>query len=141
MTRQPSPRVLSQRLAHASDRARAGDDVVIVVDKLAHVGQMMEALQQARGAVDLQQVDRRHGGEQLRYRGGGRIRFAPAGSPDSLRGWGQVDLFLVDPRVATSTALEENMMLACRRDPDRYAIITATVVRPGDRITIGGHVR
>lgn len=138
MSRPPSPKVLSQRLAHASDRARAGDDVVIVVEQLAHVGQMMEALQQARGAVDLQQVDRRHGGEQLRYRGGGRIRFRSGSSPDSLRGLGGVDLFLVDPRVATSTELEQNMTLGCHAAGGERR---GTIVRPGDRLTIGGQIR
>jgi hypothetical protein len=138
MSRQPSPKVLSQRLAHASDRAREGDEVVIIVEKLAHVGQMMEALQQARGAIDLQQVDRRNGGEQLRYRGGGRIRFRSGNSPDSLRGLAGVDLFLVDPRVATSTELEQNMQLACHLAAGERR---GAIVRPGDRITIGGHVR
>lgn len=139
--RTPSHKVLSHRLATAADHARKGDEVVIVVEKLDHVGQMIVELEASKSAVDLVQVDRRNGGQQLRFRGGGRIRFAPASNPDSLRGWAQVDLFLVDPRVATSTALEQNMMLACRRDPQRYAIVTATVVRPGDSLTIGGQVR
>lgn len=125
--------VLSHRIATAVDHARKGDEVVIVVEKLAHVGHLLAEVQSSRGQADIAQVDRRNGGQQVRFRGGGRIRFAPAHNPDALRGWAQVDLFLVDPRVATTTALEENMMLACRRDPDRYAIITATVVRPGDR--------
>ena len=138
MTSTPSPKVLSQRLAHATDRAREGDEVVIIVEKLAHVGQMMEALQQARGAVDIQQVDRRNGGQQIRYRGGGRIRFRSGGSPDSLRGLAGVDLFLVDPRVATTTELEQNMQLGCHlAASERRGVI----VRPGDRITIGGQVR
>lgn len=135
----PAHKALSQRLAHASDRARAGDDVVIVVERLEHVGQMMAELQEARGAVDLQQVDRRHGGEQLRYRGGGRIRFRSGRSPDSLRGLGGVDVFLVDPRVATTTELERNMRLACHLAGGEER--TPVIVRPGDRITIGGYVR
>ncbi len=124
-------KLLGYRLQTALDRSRRGDNVVIVVEKLEHVSHMMAELE--RGVQDGDIVDRSSGRWSITMRGGGRIRFAPAANPDHLRGWAQVDLFLVDPRVATSTALEESMALACRRDPQRYAIVTATVVRPGDQ--------
>jgi hypothetical protein len=132
----PSKRALSHRLAAAGDRARTGGDVVIIVERFEHVGPMMAQLQQSRAAADIVQVVRASGSQELRYRGGGRIRFRSGRAPDSLRGLDAIDLFVVDPRVATSTELEQNMALACHTAEPR-----GQVIRPGDTLTIGGIVR
>lgn len=131
----PSKTALSHRLSTAADRARNGGEVVILVAKLAHVGHMIAELEAAKSATDLKRVVRRNGDQQLHYAGGGRIRFRSGRNPDSIRGLAGVDLFLVDPRVATSTELEQNMALACH--PGQRPV----VVRPGDHLTIGGIVR
>lgn len=137
MSRTPARQILQRRTRYALEQARAGKTVVVVMDGWEHVGHVMTELELNR-RVPGEVLIRRNGAQGLDHtRSGGSIRFRTARNPDSLRGLHGVDVFLVDPRVATSTELEQNMQLACKRDPDRYAIITAQVVRPGDDLTVG----
>lgn len=129
----PTPKVLQYRTRYALEQARHGKTVIIVLAMVDHAGHIMTELELHRrqpGEV----VIRASGRQGLDHtRSGGSIRFCSANSPASFRGLAGVDLFLVDPRVATTTELEQNMQLGCYHADDSLG----KIIRPGDQITIG----
>jgi len=130
MTRPPAKTVPAWRTRTALEHARRGETVIIIVDRAEHAGEIMTELDLHKRAPGEILTGRRTGRQGLDHtRTGGSIRFHVAGGT-GLRGYAGVDLFLVDPRVATSTQLEEDMALACRD-------VTGTIVRPGDQLTVG----